>query len=97
MTSFNYYRPPRKRKYSEASFTIGGSDSNEVASDTQLAPTILMLVEGREKKTRGRPPVGRRIITPRVGTQGMALTTDDESATDGNLSDAEYVAQMKYR
>ncbi len=76
-------------------------DADEIVSDTQLAPTILMVVEGRNKKTRGRPPVGTRKITKRVNAKELRaarpITTDDESATESNMSDAEYIAQMKYR
>ena len=101
-------RPARKERYlSGASSTsgIGAStsmdiDADEIVSDTQLAPTILMVVEGRNKKTRGRPPVGTRKITKRVNAKELRAArpiTDDESATESNMSDAEYIAQMKYR
>lgn len=104
----NFNRPARKERYlSGASSTsgIGAStsmdiDADEIVSDTQLAPTILMVVEGRNKKTRGRPPVGTRKITKRVNSKELRAArpiTDDESATESNMSDAEYIAQMKYR
>lgn len=104
----NFNRLAKKERYlSGASSTsgIGAStsmdmDADEIVSDTQLAPTILMVVEGRNKKTRGRPPVSTRKITKRVNAKVLRAArpiTDDESATESYMSDAEYIAQMKYR
>jgi len=104
----NFNRPAKKERYlSGASSTsgIGAStsmdmDVDEIVSDTQLAPTILMVIEGRNKKTRGRPPVSTRKITKRVNAKVLRAArpiTDDESATESNMSDVEYIAQMKYR
>lgn len=92
-----FNRPTRKRKASELCVP-----KEEHHSETELAPTILMLSEGRVKKTRGRPPLAKREITtvPALNhkCQQKATTDDSESLTSdfANMSEAE-ISDLKYR
>jgi len=93
-----FSRPTRKRKASELCVP-----KEEHQSETELAPTILMLSEGRAKKTRGRPPLAKREITtvPAVShkRQQQAATTDDSeylTSDLANMSEAE-ISDLKYR
>jgi len=87
----------RKRKASELCVPV-----EELKSETELAPTILMLSEGRAKKTRGRPPVAKRNITtvPVLNTRQQQAPMDDSeywtTSDCGNVSEAD-ISDLKYR